>query len=84
MALPVAGRVEGRVLGLACFPMVAVDANWRQVATDPLLHASVPSSKCVIPGTELVQEGRQASAERRIPYLQFSDQTRGRHSESPA
>ena len=34
--------------------------------------------------TELVQEGRQASAERRIPCLQFSDQTSGRHSQSPA
>ncbi len=34
--------------------------------------------------TELVQEGRQASAERRIPCLQFSDQTSSRHSQRPA
>ncbi len=27
MARPLACRVEGRVLGLACFPTVAVDAN---------------------------------------------------------
>jgi hypothetical protein len=34
--------------------------------------------------TELVQEGRQARAEAGIPCLQFIDQTRGRHSQSPA
>ena len=33
--------------------------------------------------TELLKEGLESSAERSIPFLQFTDQTPGRHSESP-